>query len=72
MKSTRTDELRPEYDLTRLKGAVKGKYAQQYAAGTNLVVLEKDIAEVFQDSKAVNDALRSLINIARTKVKRAA
>jgi hypothetical protein len=51
---------------------VRGKYARQYAAGTNLVLLEKDIAEVFQDSKAVNDALRSLINIARSKAKRAA
>jgi hypothetical protein len=72
MKTTKPDQLRDEYDLAAMKGAVRGKYARQYAAGTNLVLLEKDIAEVFQDSKAVNDALRSLINIARSKAKRAA
>ncbi len=72
MRKTRRDELRPEYDLAQLTGGVRGKYAQQYAAGTNLVLLEKDIAEVFRDSKSVNDALRSLINIAKTKAKRAA
>ena len=42
----RRDELRPEYDLTRLKGGVRGKYHQRATAGTNLVLLEPDVALV--------------------------
>lgn len=72
MKKTSHDELRPEYDLSTLKGGVKGKYAKEYAKGTNLVLLEKDVAEFFPDAKAVNDALRSLVRIAKTKAKKAA
>jgi hypothetical protein len=54
------DELLPEYDLT---GGVRGKYAERYAAGTNLVRLDPDVAKVFPDSQAVNDALRALVKI---------
>lgn len=72
MKKTSRDELRPEYDLSTIKGGVKEKYAKEYAEGTNLVLLEKDIAEFFPDAKSVNDALRSLVRIAKTKTKRAA
>jgi len=43
----RRDELRPEYDLTRLKGGVRGKYHQRATAGTNLVLLEPDVALAF-------------------------
>ena len=50
----RRDELRPEYDLARLKGGVRGKYYQRAAAGTNLVLLEPDVARAFPDSDAVN------------------
>jgi len=69
MKKTSNDDVRPEYDLSAMKTGVKGKYAGK---GTNLVLLEKDVADFFPDSKSVNDALRSLVRIARAKAKRAA
>jgi len=50
------DELRLEYDLRELlKGGVRGKYAQRYRAGTNLVLLEPDVAEAFPSEAAVRD-----------------
>ena len=62
------DELRPEYDLSKLKGGVKGKYAAKYSEGTNIVLLAPDVAEVFKDNESVNEALRLLIKIAERKV----
>ena len=63
-KNDRTDELRPEYDLRRLlKGGVRGKYAKRYHAGTNLVLLDPDIRKAFRDDKAVNDALRLVVEL---------
>ena len=64
----RENELRPEYDLSNLSGAVRGKYAERYQAGTNLVHLDPDVAAVFKDEGAVNKALRSLIEIAKAQV----
>jgi hypothetical protein len=61
------DELRPEYDLSKLKGGVKGKYASKYKEGTNLILLAPDVAEVFKDNESVNEALRLLIKIAGEK-----
>jgi hypothetical protein len=67
-------EMRPEYDFS---GGVRGKYAAQYAAGTNLVRLEPDIAAVFPDSESVNAALRMVMRAgaraatSKIKVKRA-
>lgn len=61
------DELRPEYDLSQLKGRVRGKYVERYREGTNLVLLEPDVAAAFPDTKAVNQALRLLIKVARTQ-----
>ena len=55
------DELHLEYDETLLKNGVRGKYAGQYAAGTNIVRLEADIAAAFPNEQAVNEALRSLL-----------
>ena len=55
------DEMRPEYDL---RGGVRGKYYKQYTAGTNLVLLEPDVAAVFHDSESVNQALRVLMKAA--------
>src|SRR5438094_5517086 len=50
----------PDIDFS---GGVRGKYAARYAAGTNLVLLSPDIAEVFPDSAAVNEALRTLVRL---------
>ena len=55
------DDLRPEYDFSQMKGGVRGKYVERYRQGTNLVLLDPDVAEAFPDAKAVNDALRSLL-----------
>ncbi|MBX7235564.1 MAG: hypothetical protein K1X65_14355 [Caldilineales bacterium] len=58
------DELRPEYDLhTLLKDGVRGKYAARYREGTNLVLLEPDVASAFPDEAAVNEALRLVIRL---------
>lgn len=59
------DDMRPEYDLSKLKGRVRGKYVERYQSGTNLVLLESDVLEAFPDSLAVNEALRMLIKVAR-------
>lgn len=57
------DELRPEYQFDYSQ-AVRGKYSRRLLKeGTNVVVLEPDLAKVFQDSAAVNDALRSLLEV---------
>ncbi len=60
------DGLRPEYDLSRLKGGVRGKYYERAAAGTNLVLIEPDLAALFPDSEAVNRALRVLAEAAKS------
>jgi hypothetical protein len=60
------DDLRPEYDLSQLfKGGVRGRYADRYRGGTNLVLLAPDVAEVFADEDAVNEALRLVIQLAK-------
>ncbi len=51
----------PEYDLASLKNGVRGKYYERAMAGTNLVLIEPEVAEVFPDSGAVNKALRGLM-----------
>ena len=58
------DDLRPEYNLTQLKGGVRGKYYRQAVAGTNLMLIEPELANVFRDSEAVNRALRLLVDTA--------
>jgi hypothetical protein len=60
--------LRPEYDLSQLKGALRGKYAAQYQQGTNLVRLDDDVAQAFPNDEAVNEALRLLMKIAKKQV----
>lgn len=54
----RHTELRPEYDLSKRKAGVRGKYLARYRAGTNLVLLSADVAEYFPDEQSVNTALR--------------
>ena len=71
-----SDALRSEYDLSQLKGGVRGKYYRQATAGTNLVLVEPELAEVFPDTESVNRALRLLADAAeaaagRTRARRA-
>jgi hypothetical protein len=68
----RNDELRPEYDLRQLlKGGVRGKYAKRYHAGTNLVLLDPDIRKAFRSEKAVNEALRLVLQLRQVGSRRA-
>ena len=53
----REPDMREEYDFS---GGVRGKYAGRFAEGSNVIVLDPDVAEVFSDAKAVNEALRLL------------
>ena len=62
------DELRPEYDLSQLQGGARGKYAQRYRQGTNLVLLDPDVADAFPTEDSVNEALRLLMRIAETQL----
>lgn len=63
------DDLRAEYDLkTLLKGGVRGKYADRYRQGTNLVLLAPDVARAFPTEEAVNEALRLVMRIAQIPV----
>lgn len=55
----------PEYDFS---GAVRGKYYERYRQGTNVVLLEPDVARAFKDSESVNRALRLLLDLARQEV----
>lgn len=65
------DELRPEYDLEALlKGGVRGKYVERYRQGTNVVVLEPDVALAFPDAASVNEALPLVIRL--TQIQRQA
>jgi len=57
-----TEDMLPEYDFSN---GVRGKYAARFRKGTNVVVLEPEVAKFFSDSAAVNDALRVLIEIAK-------
>jgi hypothetical protein len=62
------DELRPEYDFSQLKEGVQGKYARRYKEGTNLVLLDPDVAEAFPTDESVNQALRLLMRLAETQL----
>lgn len=63
---TEADDLRAEYGFSTLSGGVRGKYFERAQAGTNLVLLDPDVARAFPTQKAVNEALRMLIKIAET------
>src|SRR6266850_6054268 len=60
------NELRPEYDLSQLKGGIRGKYYREATAGTNLVLIEPELATVFPDTESVNRALRLLADTAES------
>jgi hypothetical protein len=59
------NDLRPEYDFATMKGGVRGKYVRRYRAGTNLVLLEPEVAEAFPSDRAVNEALRAVLRATR-------
>ena len=58
------DEMRPEYDL---RGGIRGKYFKQYKQGTNVVLLDPDVAAVFRDSESVNQALRNIMTAPKSQ-----
>lgn len=60
------DDILPEYDFSKGK---RNKYAARYAEGTNLILLDPDVAKDFPDSNAVNEALRALSAIIRRRPK---
>jgi len=67
MKRMKTDpDMLEDYDFSE---GVRGKYAKRYAEGSNVVVIDPDVAEYFPDHAAVNDALRSLTAIIKRKRK---
>ena len=59
------DDLRPEYNLSDFRSLVRGKYYRQAMAGTNLMLIEPELARVFPDSESVNRALRLLMETAK-------
>jgi len=69
-KRKHRDELRREYDLSKVGKGVRGKYAKYYRSGTNLVLLSPDVAECFPDDRSVNTALRRLMRVAKRPVRR--
>lgn len=65
-QSEMDDELRSEYDMRELlKGGVRGKYVERYRAGTNLVLLDPDVAKAFPSEQAVNEALRLVLQLTK-------
>jgi hypothetical protein len=63
------DPMQEEYDFS---GGQRGKYAASFAEGSNVVILDPDVAEVFPDAASVNEALRALAKIVRNQGKRRA
>ena len=61
--------MRPEYDFSK---AVRGVTAARYAEGTNVVLLDPDVAKIFPDTRAVNEALRTIARVTRTTLRKRA
>lgn len=64
-KATDTTDMRPEYDFASMKGGVRGKYVRRLQRGTNIVLIEPEIAKAFPTEAAVNEALRGVLNTTR-------
>jgi hypothetical protein len=58
-------DMRPEYDFASMKGGIRGKYVKRYRAGTNLVLLDPEVAAAFPNDAAVNQALRAVLSITK-------
>ncbi len=65
MKTAKKEEMRKEYRREDLGKGIRGRYFEEYQKGTNLVLLSPDVAAAFPDDASVNEALRSLLKIAR-------
>ena len=59
------NDMLPEYDFASMKGGIRGKYVTRFRAGTNLVLLDPDLAEAFPTHAAVNQALRAILSMTR-------
>jgi hypothetical protein len=70
VNQTNDVELRQEYDPKLIRAGIRGKYAERYRAAKNLVLLAPDVVAAFPDATAVNEALRLLIQTAKSSVKR--
>jgi len=64
-EQTRNNDLRPEYDFASMKGGIRGKHVRRFREGTNIVLLEPEVAEAFPTEDAVNEALRGVLNTTR-------
>lgn len=63
-RRSRSNGLRPEYDFASLKSGVRGKYAKRLREGTNLVLLDEDVASAFHSAESVNETLRAVLRVA--------
>jgi hypothetical protein len=61
-KQRRNGDMRPEYDFSSMKGGIRGKYYERYRKGSNVVLLDPDIAKAFPTEGAVNEALRGILS----------
>lgn len=68
-ESELNDWSRPEYKRSDLGEVVRGKYASRIRASTNVIVLDPQVAKAFPNNKAVNDALRGLLKLARSSAR---
>jgi len=59
------DDMRAEYDFESMKGGVRGKYARRAREGTNIVLIQPEVAEAFPTEQAVNEALKGVLNTTR-------
>ena len=64
------DDLRPEYDFSKMKIVGRGIYAKRYRSGTNLVLLDRDVRQAFPDDESVNEALRVVAQAGKRLVSR--
>ena len=61
-KTRNASAMQKEYDFSK---GVRGKYHKRFAEGSNVVVIDAELSRIFPDSRSVNQALRSLVSIAR-------
>lgn len=72
MKKAKSDSMRAEYRREDLGKGMRGKYSKEFKKGSNLVLLKPEVAAVFRTDQAVNEALMSLLNVARRLARKGA